>query len=465
MISVACMSLLVIHARLITVPTGSADPGYLDEGWMLVGDDGRISALGAGEPPTGTTADETLDVAGAFVAPGFVSSHSHLFTSGLRGLGVEETLYGWCDAMLGTTAHMTPDQMYWSTLHGSLDFLSNGVTTAYNFTDPLQAWESMVDGKRTGTAGLRGLEYHFRQAEGTRDAGIRFVDAAGMDVTAGTPDEVFDRFAAEVAHTRTFDPDFALGASIMGQVQWSPHPEAAELEVEAMRRYDVSNQAHLLESPEAVPHQQSKFALYRRAGALELGLMLGHFIQTTPEIIEQAVEGGASMSWQPASNGRLASGVALVPEMLGMGMKVGVGLDDQACTDVSDPWQNMRMGIYMQRARTQDPLSMTPELMLRLHTLGAAEIMGVDDRVGSLEVGKFGDFVVVDPRMPDIGPLWHPVRSYVLAMSPRNLKAVYVGGLLVSAEGGVSTNPLAEEASARVHELPAVVVPLRGHPH
>ena len=57
--------------------------------------------------------------------------------------------------MLGTTAHMTPEQLYWSTLHGSLDFLANGVTTAYNFTDPLQAWESMVDGKRTGTAGIR----------------------------------------------------------------------------------------------------------------------------------------------------------------------------------------------------------------------------------------------------------------------------------------------------------------------
>ncbi|PZU46983.1 MAG: cytosine deaminase [Microbacterium sp.] len=458
------MSLLVIHARLITVPAGTTDPGYLEDGWMLVGDDGRIAALGAGTPPTGTTADETLDAAGRFVAPGFVSSHSHLFTSGLRGLGVADTLYGWCDSMLGTTAHMTPEQLYWSTLHGSLDFLGSGVTTAYNFTDPLQAWESMVDGKRTGTAGLRDLEYHFRQADATRDSGIRFVDAAGMDVTAGTPDEVFERFAAEVAHTRTFDPDVALGSSIMGQVQWSPHPEAAEFEVEAMRRYGVTNQAHFLESPEAVEHQQSKFALYRDAGALGLGLMFGHFIQTTPEIIEQAVAGGASMSWQPASNGRLASGVALVPEMLEMGMKVGVGLDDQACTDISDPWQNMRMGIYMQRARTKDPLSMMPELMLRLHTLGGAEIMGVEGHVGSLEVGKFADFVLVDPRRPDVGPLWHPVRSYVLSMGPRNLVGVYVGGRLVSADG-VSTNPLAGEASAKVHELPAAVVPLRGHPH
>ena len=455
------MSLLVTHARLITIPAGTADPGYIEDGWMLI-EDGRIAAIGSGTPDA--AADETLDVAGAFVAPGFVSSHSHLFTSGLRGLGVADTLYGWCDAMLGTTAHMTPEQLYWSTLHGSLDFLSNGVTTAYNFTDPLQAWESMVDGKRTGTAGIRGLEYHYRQADGTLDAGIRFVDASGMDVTVGSSDQVFDRFAAEVAHTRAMDTDYALGSSIMGQVQWSPHPEAAEFEVEAMRRYGVTNQAHFLESPEAVEHQQSKFALYRDAGALGLGLMFGHFIQTTPEIIAESVAGGASMSWQPASNGRLASGVALVPEMLEMGMKVGVGLDDQACTDVSDPWQNMRMGIYMQRARTKDPLSMMPELMLRLHTLGGAEIMGVDDRVGSLEVGKFADFVVVDPRMPDVGPLWHPVRSYVLAMSPRNLKAVYVGGRLVS-ENGVSTNPLAAEASAKVHELPASVIPLRGHPH
>jgi 5-methylthioadenosine/S-adenosylhomocysteine deaminase len=169
------------------------------------------------------------------------------------------------------------------------------------------------------------------------------------------------------------------------------------------------------------------------------------------------------MSWQPASNGRLASGTALVPEMIELGMRVGMGLDDQACTDVSDPWQNMRMGIAMQRARTKDPLSMMPERVLRLHTLGAAEILGVDDRVGSLEVGKFADFVVVDPRRPDVGPLWHPVRSYVLSMTPRNLRQVYVGGVLVN-DDAVSTNPLAEEASARLHsDLPALAARI-GHP-
>ena len=456
-------TLLITNARLITVPTGTDDAGYVDGGWMLVDDD-RIAAVGEGEPPAGTTADETLDVGRSFVAPGFVSSHSHLFTSGLRGLGVGETLYGWCDSMLGMTSGATADDIYWSTLHGALDFLGNGVTTAYNFTDPLQSWERMVDGKRVGDAPMRELEYHTRQADACLDAGIRFVDSIGMDATVGTDEEIHDRFAQSVAHTRSLDADYALGASIMGQVQWSPREDAAAIEVEAMRRLGVTNQAHFLESPEAVPLQQSKFAMYRDAGALGPDMMFGHFIQTTPEIIAETAAGGASMSWQPASNGRLASGVALVPEMLEMGMKVGMGLDDQACTDVSDPWQNMRMGMAMQRARTKDPRSMMPETLLRLHTLGGAEIMGVADRVGSLEVGKFADFVVVDPRRPDVGPLWHPVRSYVLSMSLRNLTRVYVGGRLVS-QHGLSTNPLSAEASVRVHaQLPQIAARL-GHPH
>ncbi len=445
-------SLLVINARLITVPAGTEGPGHIERGWMLV-EDGRIAAIGAGTPDA--AADEVLDVDGAFVAPGFVSSHSHLFTSGLRGLGVSETLYGWCDSMLGFTRGLTAQDLYWSTLHGALDFLANGVTTAYNFTDPLQSWESMVDGQRVGDAPLREVDYHTRQADACLDAGIRFVDSIGMDVSAGTDDEIFARFEASVAHTRSLDAEYALGASIMGQVQWSPRPEAAELEVEAMRRFGVTNQAHFLESPEAVPLQQSKFAMYRDAGALGPDMMFGHYIQTTPEILEQTAAGGASMSWQPASNGRLASGIALVPEMIDLGIRIGMGLDDQACTDISDPWGNMRAGIFMQRARTKDPLSMTPERVLRLHTLVSAEILGISDRVGSLEVGKFADFVVVDPRTPDVGPLLHPVSTYVLSMSLRNLTRVYVGGRLVS-ERGISTNPLALEASARIHtDLPA----------
>jgi len=450
--------LLIRNAVLIPV-AGEAEA--IVDGWMLVDGD-RIHSLGSGEPPAVDA--EVLDVGGAFVAPGFVSAHSHLFTSPTRGLGADRTLYGWCDSMLGFFAHVDPELMYWCTMHGSLDFLANGVTTAFDFTDPRLPWEPMVDGRRADGGGrLKPIEYTLRQMDAKADAGLRAVNAIPMDATIGTDDEILARFAAAVEHAASLDARLALGAAVFGAVQWSPREDAAELEVEAMRRFGVGNQAHFLETREAVETQRAKFAHYERAGALGLGLVFGHFIQTTPEIIERAAAGGAGMSWQPASNGRLASGVADIPAIRAAGMPIGVGLDDQACTDVADPWQNMRIGIYQLRALTGDPEVMSPAEMLRLHTLGSAEILGVADRVGSLEPGKFADFVVVDPRSPDLGPLWHPVASYVLACSLRNLKQVYVGGELV-ARDGVAVSPLAAEASARVHEaLPRLAAEV-GHP-
>jgi 5-methylthioadenosine/S-adenosylhomocysteine deaminase len=454
------------------VPVGTEDPGYIEHGWMLVVD-GRIAALAAGDPRADilsqATGGETLDVHGSFVAPGFISAHSHLFTSGSRGLGVAETLYGWCDSMLGLIRHATPEDIYWTTLHGSLDFLGAGVTAAYDFTDPRIPWEPMIEGQRQAVGELRPMAYQTRQIDAKADAGLRFVNSTPMDDAVGTDDEVLERLGAVLAHTESLAsplgrPPLNLGGAVTGSVQWSNRGNAAELEVEAMNRFGLINQAHFLETREAADFQRSKFALYRDAGALRPGMIFGHFIQTTPEIIRETAESGAGMSWQPGSNGRLASGVAEIPDMLALGMTVGMGLDDQACTDVADPWQNMRMGMFLLRAKTFDPLSMMPETVLRLHTLGSAKLLGVDDRIGSLEVGKNADFVVVDPSAPDIGPLWHPVRSYVLACGLRNLKRVYVGGELVS-ENGVSTNPLASEASVKVREALEPLAAQYGHPH
>jgi 5-methylthioadenosine/S-adenosylhomocysteine deaminase len=446
--------LLVTNALLITI--AATDPDVIPDGWMLVGDDGVIVSTGSGTPPGAAAGATVLDAGGAFVAPGFVSSHSHLFTSGTRGLGVDQTLYGWCDSMLGLFNHATPEQMYWSTMHGSLDFLGNGVTSAFDFTNTRMPWEQMIAGRRAGLGEVRSLDYLTRQADAKADAGIRYVNAVGMDVVAGTDDEIFERLAAAIAHDDRADQRLRLRSAIMGAVQWSPRRDTAELELEAVRRFGIINQAHFLETREEVELQRTKFEWYSEAGALGPDLVFGHFIQTTDSIIDRAAEAGSGMSWQPASNGRLASGIANIPRIRERGMTIGVGLDDQACTDVSDPWQNMRIGIYQQRATTGDPNSMSPAEMLRLHTRGSAEVLGIADRVGSLEPGKFADFLVVDPRSPDIGPLWHPIDNYVLACGLRNLKQVYVGGALAS-ERGVSTHPLAAEASAKLHEqLPAL---------
>lgn len=440
-------ALLVENALLITVAPGQDDAFT---GWFTVDDLGRIADIGHGTAPAEIEAAERLDAAGRIIAPGFVSAHSHLSTSGSRGLGHDVPLYGWGDAMTRYTRHCDADDIYWVVLHGALDFLGNGVTTAYDFCDSRLPF-AVVNGQRVQVGDFKPKEYAEAQFRGKIDAGIRFINSILINDQLGSDAEIAARFEETFRYAEAYpDSGQYLGTAISGSVQWSDTPETARREVELMRRFGVINQPHFLETPDHLELQRSKFAWYEEAGALGPDLIFGHFVHPTSEQISTAARCGCAMCWQPTSNGRLASGVADIPRFVAEGMRVGVGLDDQACTDLSDPFQNMRMGIYIQRAHRQDAKAIGVAQMLRLHTMGSAEALGIADKVGSLEVGKYADFLVVDPRSPDTGPLWDPVATYVLATSLRNLKAVYVGGRCVSREGN-SLNPRAPQASEQLH--------------
>lgn len=435
--------LLVTDALLVEV---TDEPRVLPEGWLLA-EDGVVVDTGTGRPPAAGPGTEVLDAGGAFVGPGFVSSHSHLFTSVARGLGADETLYGWADAMYSVSAEADADDVYWAAAHGAFDSICSGVTTVFDFIDSRRPWVSMRD--EAAEPALRPPAYVHRQVDAHADAGIRGVMAVKIEGVEASRDRAWGEFADAVAHIRAGDRRYLLDAAVYGAAQWAHDEHLAVLEADAMRRFGIINQAHLLETREKIEAQWERFAWYERAGALGPDMIFGHFVHPTDRIVDACARTGCAVSWQPVANGRLASGTAMVAELRARGIRVGLGLDDQACSDVSDPWQNMRFGLYQHRASTRST-ELSVGDVLRMQTLGAAEIIGVDDRVGSLEPGKFADFVVVDPRRPDLGPLRDPLASYVLSVGQRNLRSVYVGGER-AADDGVATSALAEEASRQVH--------------
>jgi len=422
-------TVLVNNALLITMKPGEEKPFV---GYLLVGADGRIAAIGAGAAPAGTTAATVVDAAGEIVAPGFISAHSHLFTSPFRGIGHTETLYGWGLALSRLYKHVTADDVYWCTLHGSVDFLRNGITTAFDFTN-----SGVIGGAAVGVNEkvpppvLKPGPFEENQIRAKADAGLRFIDSIGLP-RVGTKEEMIARYA-RVYHyayaTYGSNPLF-LKMALSGGLQRAPTIDTAYLEVEVMKKFGVLNHAHFLESPERVPEQQAKFYWYQKAGALGPNFIFAHFIQTNPEILKIASQAGCAMSWQPTSNSRLASGAADIPLYRAFGLGVSVGLDDQACTDISDPFQNLRIGLSLIRTKYKDAKALSVYDMLYLHTLASAQVLKIADKVGSLEVGKFADFLIVDPRDPDTGPIHDAVATYVYACGLRNLKQVYVGGKL-----------------------------------
>jgi 5-methylthioadenosine/S-adenosylhomocysteine deaminase len=412
---------------ILTMAAGQRDP---IQGYLVVGEDGRLLTVAAGDPPVGLDSAQTWDAGGHWVLPGFISAHSHLWQSAFRGLAADQTLPGWITAVYVQHAvKASPEDYYWFTLDGALDHLQHGVTAAYNFT-----FGGNFDG--LGVTAAPG-SYDQNQFRAETDSGIRFVH--GMDVGWATPPHAQRSFGVEQARipVKAFldwaatQPKSSAFLSVMvnGAVGFNNTYEQALMEKALMDEFHLGNEAHYLEAPETQYEEQSKFRWFLDSGMLSRQLIFGHFIHTNRYILEQSAKAGAAMSWNPLSNGRLASGVADIPAYLKAGIRVGMGVDGEASADLADPFENMRTGLYAVRDKYEDATIMSPYDVLRLHTMGSADVLGVSDRLGSLEPGKLADFLVLDPSR--LGPIFDVYASLVFVAGERDLERVYVGGELL----------------------------------
>lgn len=108
-------------------------------------------------------------------------------------------------------------------------------------------------------------------------------------------------------------------------------------------------------------------------------------------------DAGATVAHNPSSNCKLGSGIAAVPEMLDEGINVGLGTDGAPCANTYDMIQEMRMAALIQKGSRQNAATMTAEQVFAMATINGAKALGLENEVGSLEVGKKADLVVIDP--------------------------------------------------------------------
>jgi cytosine/adenosine deaminase-related metal-dependent hydrolase len=376
-----------------------------------------------GEPPAGLVAARTLDAGGKVVIPGFLSGHSHLWQSAFRGVAPTQLVLAWV-ALLHRTygPFFGPGDLYAFTLHGALDYLSHGITSALNYSQPLNLPNALYEEQYTAEAA----------------AGERFV--FGYALPNKPPFlEARRNFEDFYRRVKAAPPATLLQVSLVSEANsLDAGGKDAYLEFlfQVMRDHDLNLQLHYLESPGRPSETQAKtFPLLVASGLLGPRISFAHYIHTTDEMIAISGAAHAGMSWNPLSNGRLGSGFADIPRYLRAGVQIGMGLDGQASADIADPFENMRMGLYAMRDKYQDAGILKPIDVLRFHTIGTAHVLGVADQVGSLAVGKFGDFLLIDLGLMDTGPVFDLYATLVFAAGTPNLEQVYVGGDLAVDHG------------------------------
>ena len=427
-------ALIVKNAWIVSMDPSTPEPFH---GYLVVGENHRLLEVGAGDPPSGTLAQEVLDVHGKVVMPGFVSGHSHLWQSAFRGVAPDQLVMAWVTLLHRTYGpFFSAGDLHAFTLHGALDYLRHGITTAFNYSQTLNLPN----------------ELYQEEFDAEVEAGQRFVFGYALPnhPPFGVARDQFEAFYRKVQQTPP--SPLLLRVSLVSEMLT---PEYVSFFASEVHAHDLYAQMHYLEAPDAKA-QQDIFPLIEAAGLLSPKLSFAHFIHPTKAILEKAGAAGVGISWNPLSNGRLGSGFADIPSYLKAGIHIGMGLDGQASADISDPFENMRMGLYAMRDTYQNAAVMKPVDVLRYHTLGTAQILGVASDVGSLVAGKYADFLVIDLGLMDTGPVFDLYATLVFACGTPNIEAIYVGGRLAVSHGNPTGKDIAAidaEVARRVHAI------------
>ena len=361
-----------------------------------------------------------LELGHHLLLPGLVNAHGHLAMTLLRGLGESQPLEAWL------TETIWPLEADWV----DADFVRDGTTLA--------AAEMIAAGTTTAAD-----MYFFPDAaaEACRAAGLRLQAAFPITTVANAYSKnVDDCFAKGLAlHDRYRDDDLV-------RTCFGPHSayalERKHLERIAMlaNELDASVHIHLHETAaEVADAKRTAGTTWLRIldgiGLVNENLQAVHMTAITDDEIPLLAERGVRVVHCPHSNMKLASGVCPVAKLAGAGVPVGLGTDGAASNNGLDLFAEARLAALLAKSAGGDPTALPAADVLAMATLGGARALGLEDLVGSIEVGKRADLVAVDLRHPAMQPL-HDIHAQLIhAAAGARVSHTFVNGRCLYAEG------------------------------
>src|SRR5215213_7651663 len=399
-----------------TVVTMDARRRVIEDGAVAVAG-GRIVAVGTrGEVVGRFAARETIDARGAAVIPGLINGHTHVPMSLFRGIADDLDLNEWLTKYIfpAEAKNVTEEFVRAGTQLGLAEMIRGGTTTycdMYYFEDAIA--------EETERAGVRGL------------LGETVIDFP-------VPDN--KTWPAAMAYTERFVARWKGNRLITAAV--APHAPytVSEAHLREVRAFSDRTGApvvtHVAETRKEVEditrdHGARPVEYLARIGFLSPRTVAAHTVHLTEGEINLLKQNGVGSVHNPQSNMKLASGVAPVPQMMRAGVLLGLGTDGAASNNDLSMWETMDLTAKLHKLSSNDPKVVTAEEALALATIGGARALHMDSDIGSLEVGKRADLVVVDLDALHQTPRYNIYSHLVYATKASDVRTVVVEGRVV----------------------------------
>lgn len=435
-------TLLLRHADLL-VTMDDQRQEIVDGGLFIR--DGFISQVGpTKELPQ--EADGVLDLRGHIVLPGLINTHHHFYQTLTRVVPAAQdaNLFNWLKTLYPIWARMRPEDIRISTQTALAELALSGCTTA---SDHLYLFPN---GARLDD-----------EIEAAREVGLRLHASRGSmslgESKGGLPPDSVVEDEEEILKDsqrliETYhDPNPGAMTRIV-LAPCSPFSVTGDLmraSASLAREYGVNLHTHLAETQDEEVFCQELFG-YRPVGYMEVLNWIGpdvwfaHSVHVNHQEMRLYGESGCGVAHCPSSNMRLASGIAPVLDMLGWGVKVGLGVDGSASNDGSHMLEEARQAMLVARVKAgiegaslsdkEAPPLMTARQALEIATRGGAAVLGRSD-LGSLEPGKCADFISIDLNQLGYAGALHDPGAALVFCAPVQVSNTVVGGKFVVKEG------------------------------
>ncbi|MCW5833533.1 MAG: amidohydrolase family protein [Labilithrix sp.] len=405
--------------------------GTVAEGDLLV-DDGRIAALGRVTDPTrrGGSGERgvvrVLDARGCAVIPGFVQAHVHLCQVLFRGMADDLPLLDWLEQRIWPYEAAHDDASLSASAElGLLEMMLAGTTTILDM----------------GT--VHGYDAVFDACE---RAGVRaFGGKTMMDAGKGVPKGLRETTASSLREADGLRARWS--GEGRGRLAYAYAPRFILSCTEALFRGTVerANDSGALLHSHVAEHPDERDVVRRALGASDIAMLrkwgfkgkntvLAHGVQLTEAEMDAVARDGTRIVHCPSANLKLGSGIARVHELARRGVQVALGADGAPCNNNLDPWVELRHAALLAKVRT-GVTTLPARRALELATIEGARALGIDGEVGSLEIGKRADLVIVRTDGPHIEPGGDAWSRLVYGCTSRDVVHVLVDGELVVRDG------------------------------
>ena len=393
------------------VLTMNPDKTVYERGTVVI-NDGRIIAVGEAALANEYQASQVLDVGGDIVLPGLINTHTHVSMTVFRSLAddVPDRLHRY---IFPLEAKLVSREMVRIGANlGNVEMVKGGVTTyadMYYFEDEVA--------KTVDAIGMRAV---------LGQTVIRFPVADAANAEEGIQYAL--KFIAEYRNHPRVTPAFAPHAPYTNSTEILKKISNLSLE------NDVPVMIHLAETEREVQEIAerseglSPVAYMASIGALNENLVGAHMIFVNDEDIALVKKFGVGVAHNMSANIKSAKGVAPALKMYDQDVRIGLGTDGPMSGNTLSTIDEFNQVAKVHKLVNKDRSAMPPVKVIDMATMGAAKALHMDDKIGSLEVGKLADLIVVDTKAPNMVPVYNPYSALVYSANSANVRHSIVDG-------------------------------------